>query len=94
MTAVASIKGLDKAPTKHRKLLAWVREFAELTQPDQVYWCDGSDEEWARLTGELVAGGTLRPLNPKLRPNSFYAASDPTDVARVESRTFICWDDP
>ncbi|MBV9509978.1 MAG: phosphoenolpyruvate carboxykinase (GTP) [Caulobacteraceae bacterium] len=94
MTAVASIKGLDKAPTKHRKLLAWVREFAELTQPDQVYWCDGSDEEWTRLTGELVAGGTLRPLNPKLRPNSFYAASDPTDVARVESRTFICWDDP
>jgi phosphoenolpyruvate carboxykinase (GTP) len=94
VTAVASIKGLDKAPTKHRKLLAWVREMAELTQPDEVYWCDGSDAEWNRLTAELVAGGTLKPLNPKIRPNSFYAASDPSDVARVESRTFICSKDP
>jgi phosphoenolpyruvate carboxykinase (GTP) len=94
VTAVTSIEGLDKAPTKHRKLIAWVRQIAELTQPDRVYWCDGSDAEWDRLTKELVAAGTLKPLNPAIRPNSFYASSDPRDVARVESRTFICSKDP
>ena len=94
MTTVASIEGLDQAPTKHRKLVSWVRQMAELTQPDRVYWCDGSDQEWTRLTGELVASGTLRQLNPDKRPNSFYALSDPRDVARVESRTFICSKDP
>jgi phosphoenolpyruvate carboxykinase (GTP) len=86
----ASIPGLEPAPTKHAGLIAWVREMAELTQPDRVHWCDGSDEEWERLTAELVAAGTLKPLNAEKRPNSFYAASDPRDVARVESRTFIC----
>ncbi len=90
MTIAASIPGLDSAPTKHARLLAWVTEIAELTQPDRVYWCDGSDEEWERLAAELVEKGTLRPLNAAKRPNSFYAASDPSDVARVESRTFIC----
>jgi len=84
------VQGLDKAPTKHARLLAWVREVAALTKPDRVYWCDGSDEEWDRLTRELEAAGTLRRLDPKKRPNSFWAASDPRDVARVESRTFIC----
>ena len=86
----ASIAGLQPAPTKHKKLVEWVEQIATLTKPDRVYWCDGSDEEWERLTQELIAAGTLKRLNPELRPNSFYAASDPKDVARVESRTFIC----
>ena len=89
-----SIPGLHPAPTKHAKLVAWVEQVATLTQPDRVYWCDGTDAEWTKLTGELVAAGTLKALNPAKRPNSFYAASDPRDVARVESRTFICSKDP
>ncbi|MTD58664.1 phosphoenolpyruvate carboxykinase (GTP), partial [Amycolatopsis pithecellobii] len=87
MTAVA-IPGLDKAPTSHSGVLAWVREVAELTTPDRVVWCDGSAEEAARINSELVEAGTFRPLEAK--PNSFWAASDPSDVARVEERTFIC----
>ncbi|HEY9236814.1 MULTISPECIES: phosphoenolpyruvate carboxykinase (GTP) [Phenylobacterium] len=85
-----AIPGLEEAPTKHAGLLAWVRDVAELVQPDRVHWCDGSDEEWNALTAELVKSGTLKALNPQKRPNSFLAASDPRDVARVESRTFIC----
>ncbi|MCP2166236.1 phosphoenolpyruvate carboxykinase (GTP) [Goodfellowiella coeruleoviolacea] len=91
MTAV-TIPGLDQAPTNHQRLLSWVREVAELTTPDQVVWVDGSDEEWERLTSRLVAAGTFVRLAKK--PNSFWAASDPDDVARVEERTFICSQDP
>jgi phosphoenolpyruvate carboxykinase (GTP) len=81
---------LPTPPTEHRELIAWVRETAELTQPAEIVWCDGSDAEWTRLTEDLVLKGTLKRLNPAKRPNSFYAASDPSDVARVEDRTFIC----
>ena len=73
-----AIPGLNEAPTKHAGLLAWVREVAEMTQPDRVHWCDGSDEEWAALTAELVKAGTLTPLNAEKRPNSFLALSDPS----------------
>jgi phosphoenolpyruvate carboxykinase (GTP) len=93
MTAT-SIPGLEAAPTTHAKLLAWVRESAELTQPDRVVWVDGSPEEWTRITDQLVENGTFKRLNADIKPNSFWCASDPTDVARVEDRTFICSRDP
>ena len=78
------------APTTHQALLAWVQQVAELTQPDRVYWVDGSEAENKRLTDELVDAGTLVRLNPETFPNSFAAFSDPKDVARVEEQTFIC----
>jgi phosphoenolpyruvate carboxykinase (GTP) len=86
--------GLDSAPTTHLRLLTWVREVAELTTPDRIVWVDGSEAEWRRLSDELVASGTLVRLNDELKPNSFWARTDPTDVARVEQRTFICSVDP
>jgi phosphoenolpyruvate carboxykinase (GTP) len=80
----------DSAETSLPELAKWVREIADLTMPDDVVWCDGSQEEWDRITAQLVESGTFTRLNPELRPNSFYCRSDPGDVARVESRTFIC----
>ena len=81
---------VDAPPTSSKELVDWVHEVADLTRPDRIVWCDGSAEEWDRMTAQLVESGTFVRLNEELRPNSFYCRSDPSDVARVEDRTFIC----
>ena len=77
------------APTTNERLVAWVHEVAALTQPDEIHWCDGSDEEYDHLAQTLIAAGTFERLSSDERPNSYLALSDPADVARVEDRTFI-----
>jgi phosphoenolpyruvate carboxykinase (GTP) len=92
--AAARTYDLSQAPTAHPRILAWVRQVAELCQPDDIHWADGSDAEWHALADKLVEAGTWERLNPEKKPNSFWARTDPSDVARVEERTFICSSKP
>ena len=87
---LSTIPGLHPAPTTHAGLVAWVEQIAALTRPARVHWCDGSEAEKQAIVADLIGKGTLKELDQAKRPGCYYAASDPKDVARVESRTFIC----
>ncbi|WP_426040730.1 phosphoenolpyruvate carboxykinase (GTP) [Brevundimonas sp. TWP2-3-4b1] len=93
MDSSTAVPGLRPAPTRHQALLAWVEQIAALTKPARVHWCDGSEVEKAAIIADLIDKGTLKALDQAKRPGCYYAASDPKDVARVESRTFICSED-
>lgn len=89
-TTVPSTTAPSTYVSSYAQLQGWVDEVAALTRPSEIYWCEGTPEEWVRITDQLVEAGTFTRLNDELKPNSFYCASDPTDVARVEDRTYIC----
>ncbi|MFZ4515473.1 MAG: phosphoenolpyruvate carboxykinase (GTP) [Acidimicrobiia bacterium] len=88
MTTQTGVPADTVAPSE--RVMAWVTEIAALTTPDEIHWCDGSDAEYEALCAKLEASGTMVRLDPQRRPNSFWACSDPSDVARVEDRTFVC----
>ena len=85
-----SIAGFDRSKTKNVALLKWLDKMVEMCAPDDVHWCDGSDDEWRMLCQRMIKQGSMIALNEEKRPNSYLVRSDPRDVARVESRTFIC----
>jgi phosphoenolpyruvate carboxykinase (GTP) len=91
--SISTTPGLRPAPTAHAGLIAWVEQIAALTRPARVHWCNGSEAEKQAIVADLLAKGTLKELDQGRRPGCYYAASDPRDVARVESRTFICSED-